>query len=128
MGKKVLLIDDDPVVTSVYASLFEAAGYDVKVADDGETGLAALYQHRPDAVLLDLSMPKLNGIQWMQKVRADNRFAKLPIVIFTAGQIGWQLNAARNSDATFILSKKGADPQKVVDAVALELATGSWKI
>jgi CheY-like chemotaxis protein len=126
--KKVLLIDDDPVVIAVYAALFEGGGYEVHTADDGEAGLAALYQHRPDAVLLDLSMPKLNGIQWLNKVRSDARFSHIPVVIFTAGAISWQLQAARNSDAVFVLPKTGTDPRKVVEALSNALVTGTWKI
>lgn len=124
----VLLVDDDPVITAVYESLFAMAGFEVQTAQDGELGLAAVHRHRPDAVLLDLSMPKLNGLQWLEKVRRDPRFAKLPVVVFTAGAIAWQVNAARNSDVTMVLSKKGTDPQKVVDAVKTALITGSWKI
>ena len=126
--KKVLLIDDDPVVTAVYAALFEAGGYEVHTADDGEAGLEALYKQRPDAVLLDLSMPKLNGVQWLNKVRSDARFAKLPVVIFTAGTISWQVNAARNTEGVYMLPKQGTDPRKVVDAVSTALVTGTWRI
>lgn len=125
---RVLLIDDDPVVTGVYGALFTAAGFAVSTAEDGETGLAAIQRERPDAVLLDLSMPKLNGLQWLDQVRRDRRFGKLPVVIFTAGSVAWQLAAARNSDATMVLSKRAADPQKVVAAVNTAIAAGSWSI
>ena len=125
---KVLLIDDDPVVTGIYQSLFAAAGFTVDVAEDGEAGLSAVHRQRPSAVLLDLSMPKLNGLQWLDNVRRDTRFQKLPVVVFTAGSIAWQVNAAKNSDVTMVLSKKNTDPKKVVDAVNTALITGSWKI
>jgi two-component system chemotaxis response regulator CheY len=124
----VLLIDDDPVVTSVYEGLFASAGFDVKVAPDGEEGLASVHRWRPDAVLLDLSMPKLNGLQWLQNVRKDQRFEKLPVVVFTAGQVAWQLTAAKNSSATRIISKKSADPSAVVQAVSDAITMGAWSI
>jgi CheY-like chemotaxis protein len=126
--KKVLLIDDDPVIIAVYESLFAASDYEVFFAEDGEAGLAAVHRHRPDVVLLDLSMPRLNGLQWLDKVRSDPRFRKLPVVVFTAGAIAWQVNAAKNSDVTMVLSKKNTDPKRVVDAVSAALITGSWKI
>jgi CheY-like chemotaxis protein len=128
VGKKVLLIDDDPVIAAVYESLFASSGFEVLIAEDGEIGLATVYRHRPDVVLLDLSMPKLNGLQWLDKIRTDPRFAKLPVVVFTAGSIAWQVNAAKNSDVTMVLSKKNTDPKKVVDAVNTAMITGSWKI
>ena len=126
MGK-VLLIDDDHVVTEVYRSLFTAAGFNVSTASDGEDGLQAVYRDRPDAVLLDLSMPRLNGVQWLKQVRGDIRFSKLPVVVFTGGQISWQVQAARNSDVTCIMSKR-SDPQGVVSAVRDAVVTGSWSI
>jgi CheY-like chemotaxis protein len=128
VGKKVLLIDDDPVIAAVYESLFASSGFEVLIAEDGEIGLATVYRHRPDVVLLDLSMPKLNGLQWLDKIRTDPRFSKLPVVVFTAGSIAWQVNAAKNSDVTMVLSKKNTDPKKVVDAVNTAMITGSWKI
>jgi len=128
MSGKVLLIDDDPVIAAVYESLFMGAGFEVTIAEDGEAGLAAVHRHRPDVVLLDLSMPKLNGLQWLDRVRKDARFAKLPVVVFTAGTIAWQVNAAKNSDATMVMSKKTSDPQRVVDAVKTALVTGRWSI
>lgn len=124
----VLLIDDDPVVTCVYEGLFASAGYDVKVAPDGEAGLASVLRWRPDAVLLDLSMPKLNGLQWLQNVRSDQRFERLPVVVFTAGQVAWQLTAAKNSTATCVISKKSADPAAVVQAVSDAITIGSWRL
>jgi two-component system chemotaxis response regulator CheY len=124
----VLVIDDDPVVTSVYEGLFASAGFDVKVAQDGEDGLASVHRWRPDAVLLDLSMPKLNGLQWLQSVRADQRFEKLPVIVFTAGQVAWQLTAAKNSSATRVISKKSADPAAVVQAVSDAILMGGWSI
>ncbi|HZP12060.1 MAG TPA: response regulator [Nevskiaceae bacterium] len=127
-SKKVLLIDDDPVIAAVYESLFIGAGFDVMLAEDGEQGLAAVFRSRPDVVLLDLSMPKLNGLQWLDKVRKDARFAKLPVVVFTAGSIAWQVNAAKNSDATMVLSKKTSDPEGVVKAVKTAMETGNWRI
>jgi CheY-like chemotaxis protein len=126
--KKVLLIDDDPVIAAVYEALFAGSGYEVLIAEDGEAGLAAVHRSRPDVVLLDLSMPKLNGLQWLEKIRRDGRFAKLPVVVFTAGAIAWQVNAAKNTDVTMVLSKKTTDPKKVVDSVNMALITGSWKI
>jgi CheY-like chemotaxis protein len=128
MSKKVLVIDDDPVIAAVYESLFTAAGFEVLLAEDGEAGLAAVFRQRPDVVLLDLSMPRLNGLQWLEKVRKDQRFAKLPVVVFTAGQIAWQVNAAKNSDVTMVMSKKTSDPQSVVTAVQTAMVTGSWSI
>jgi DNA-binding response OmpR family regulator len=125
---KVLLIDDDPVVTGIYQSLFAAAGFAVDIAEDGEAGLSAVHRQRPSAVLLDLSMPNVNGVQWLNEVRKDERFKSLPVVVFTSGTVGWQVKAVRNSDVTYVLSKEGTEPKQVVAAVTTALETGKWKI
>jgi CheY-like chemotaxis protein len=116
---RILLIDDDPVVISLYTALFRHNGFEVVSASDGEVGLASLEQRHPDAVLLDLSMPKLNGIDWLCVVRADERFTQLPIVILTASDP--QLPAALQSDAVSVLPKKTTTPDEVVESVTRAL-------
>ncbi len=115
--KKILLIDDDPVVVSLYTALFRHHGFDVDAAHDGEAGLALLPTSNPDAVVLDLGLPKVGGIEWLYAIRADARFATIPIVILTASQHDWQLRAAQNTDATYVLRKQGTTPDEVVDSV-----------
>ncbi len=128
MTNKVLLIDDDPVITAVYQKHFLARKFEVEIASDGEKGLEAVKRFRPDAVLLDLSMPNVNGVQWLNEVRKDERFKNLPVVVFTSGSVGWQVKAVRNSDVTYVLSKDGTEPKQVVAAVTNALETGKWKI
>jgi CheY-like chemotaxis protein len=116
---RILLIDDDPVVISLYTALFRHNGFEVVSASDGEVGLASLEERHPDAVLLDLSLPKLNGIDWLCVVRADERFTRLPIVILTASDP--QLPAALQSDAVCVLPKKTTSPDEVVESVTRAL-------
>lgn len=120
--KKVLLVDDDPLITTVYAKHFRADGFEVRVANTGRDGLAAVSAFLPDAVLLDLNMPGVNGAQWLEAIRQDARFAHLPVTVFTAGEIGWQFWAANNSDVAFIF-KNGAAPRDVVQAINAALST-----
>lgn len=124
---KLLLIDDDPVATAIYRKKFEAEGFDVEVAADGEEGLIAVQTCRPDVVLLDLDMPRVSGIDWLVAVRDDRRFEKLPIVVLTAGVIGWQEQAARNADVKQVLPKAKTDPGAVVAAVRMAALAGAAK-
>ena len=113
----VLLLDDDPVVISLYTALFRHHGYEVLSAPDGESGLQVLERRRPDAVLLDLGMPKLDGLAWLRKIRADARYRTLPVVILTAGTVDVQIQAAQEGDAACVLSKHRSDPDEVVSWV-----------
>lgn len=114
--KKVLIVDDDPLITRVYERHFRAGGFKVAVANSGREGLALVRTFLPDAVLLDLDMPDLDGVRWLEEVRKDPRFAQLPITAFTAATYGWQFWAASNAGVSFIF-KSGAVPREVVRAV-----------
>lgn len=113
----VLLIDDDPVVISLYTALFHEQGFEVDAAADGGEGFERIKRRRPDAVLLDLTMPGLNGLQWMEALRSDERFADLPIVILTATRATDQMREAMRSGA-MVLHKHLTDPDSVVKALA----------
>lgn len=115
--KKVLLIDDDAVITAVHEKHFRAAGFDVMVANGGAEGLRAVHDFRPDAVLLDLNMPEVSGVQWLVEVRKDPRFAQLPVVVYTAASIQWQVWAAVNSNVVFMFKEEGVGPRDIVKAI-----------
>ena len=114
--KKILIIDDDPLITTVYEKHFRADGFEVRIANSGKAGLIAVREFEPDAVLLDLNMPDVNGVQWLQDVRKDPKHLHLPVVVFTAGTIAWQVFASNNSHVNFLF-KEGAVPKEVVAAV-----------
>ncbi|HUR40020.1 MAG TPA: response regulator [Verrucomicrobiae bacterium] len=122
--KKVLIVDDDPLITRLYAWHFRAAGFEVAVANSGREGLAAVSSFLPDAVLLDLDMPDLDGVHWLEEVRKDPRFARLPITAFTAATYGWQFWAASNAGVSFIF-KSGAVPREVVRSIGAALAAAA---
>ena len=113
--KKILIIDDDPVITAISDKHFRADGFSVLIANSGKVGLNAVHDFRPDVVLLDLNMPDVNGVQWLDEVRKDPRFVQLPVVVFTAATVGWQVWAANNLDVSFVF-KNGAIPYDVVKA------------
>lgn len=61
--KKILIIDDDPIVAGVYRGKFQVEGFLVEIATDGQTGLDLILKSHPDVVLLDLMLPKLSGVE-----------------------------------------------------------------
>ena len=125
--KKVLLIDDDPLITAVYEKHFRADGFEVRTANTGKEGLHAVRDFLPNAVLLDLNMPDVNGVLWLAEIRGDVRFARLPVVVFTAGTIGSQVWEANESDVNFVF-KEGAVPRDIVRAVNAAITAGSSKV
>src|SRR3954453_12023327 len=83
-GERVLVIDDSPTITKVVQLVLTKAGYEVETAPDGEAGLTALRAHRPDVILLDFVMPKMNGYQFCRELTADPELRDIPVVLMSA--------------------------------------------
>ena len=84
MAHKILLVDDEPNIVKTLTFRLKANNYEVVSASDGEAGLRAVYDHSPDLIILDIMMPKMDGFEVCQRLRADLRFKRLPILMLTA--------------------------------------------
>ncbi len=82
--KKVLLVDDDPDFVEAVKVIVENGGYDVRVAYDGQEGLEAVAEERPDIIVLDVMMPVMNGHEACAKLKGDEKTADIPIILLTA--------------------------------------------
>src|SRR3989344_6028291 len=80
---KILLTEDDPLMVRMYQRKLVNDGYEVDIASNGEEGLVKIRSFRPDLVLLDIMMPKLNGLQVLERMKADPTISKIPVVILT---------------------------------------------
>ena len=78
---RILVVEDDPTVAEVVARYLHREGYDVAVAPDGPTALAAAEQHPPDLVILDLMLPGIDGLEVCRRLRASG---SVPVLILTA--------------------------------------------
>ena len=81
---RILIVDDNETNRDILMARLGPQGYDLKQAADGEEALAAIRQHLPDLVLLDVMMPKLDGIEVCKRVRADASLPFIPIILCTA--------------------------------------------
>lgn len=84
MAKSVLIADDEPNIILSLKFIMEQAGYDVRVARDGDDAMAQMAQYPPDLVLLDVMMPKLTGYDVCQAIRANPDYAGTRIIMVTA--------------------------------------------
>src|SRR5882672_1071907 len=118
--KRIVIVEDHPVLICVYRNKFIAEGFQVEIASDGESGLELINRIKPDLVVLDLAMPKLNGIAVLQGIRANPLFQALPVIIFSDSawtQRAWQ------EGATVVLTKSDNSPSKVVGFARKALLT-----
>jgi DNA-binding response OmpR family regulator len=90
---RVLVVDDEPMVRETLGQVLSDEGYVVDLAVDGETALERVRAARPDAILLDLMMPGMNGRQFLQALRDDPAYADVPVMIMTAVH-GLEVNRA----------------------------------
>ena len=81
---RVLIIEDDPVLTRLLQLLVEFQGHETIVADDGSRGFAAAQRQAPDAILMDLMMPVMDGYGALEALRSDERTADIPVVVLSA--------------------------------------------
>ena len=80
---KIAIIEDDPVISQMYRMKFEATGFDVETAGDGETGIRMVEKFRPDIILLDLQMPNMNGNDALKEIRKEKSGKDIPVIILT---------------------------------------------
>ena len=80
---RVLIVDDSPTETFTLKSMLEAKGFEVLTAENGADGVALAREELPDAVLMDIVMPGLNGFQATRQLTKDDKTAHIPVVIVT---------------------------------------------
>nr|WP_217344665.1 response regulator [Noviherbaspirillum sp. L7-7A]MBV0878835.1 response regulator [Noviherbaspirillum sp. L7-7A] len=84
MSARILIVDDEPNIVLSLEFLMEQAGFEVAVATDGEAALAQLAAFRPDLVLLDIMLPRLNGYEVCQRIRAHPAWSGIKVVMLSA--------------------------------------------
>lgn len=119
----ILIVDDDDLLCDMVASLLELEGYRVTLAHEGHAGLRALERERFDLVLLDLVMPKMDGLQFMRRVHADMP-GHPPIVVMSASVSAQIVEEGRGYGVTGMI-RKPVDPQVLVATVRAAIAGAS---
>ena len=118
----LLITEDDPLMSRMYQKIFTFEGYEVHMAADGQEGLDKARELKPTIMLLDIMMPKLNGLQVLEKLKADPETRSIPVVMLTnlAGQ--QDAEAALAKGAIKYIVKSEYEPKKVADMVKEILA------
>lgn len=89
MGEKplILVVDDERDIAEIVAELLGGEGYRTVRAYDGQEALTALGQHRPDAIVLDIKMPVMDGLEVLRRLRKDPDYLRLPVIVLTATRV-----------------------------------------
>jgi CheY-like chemotaxis protein len=84
MDKKILVVDDSVTILAMMQDILESAGYEVLSATDGQEGLDMAKKERPNLIILDVMLPKLDGYQVCSKLKLDPDYKNIPIVFLSA--------------------------------------------
>lgn len=114
---KVLIVEDDPLMSRMYQKIFAFENYEVEFAANGEEGLEKIKTIKPTIVILDVMMPKMNGFQVLEKVKLDPDTRNIPVVMLTnlAGQQDGE--KALSMGAVKYIVKSEYEPKQIVEMV-----------
>jgi CheY-like chemotaxis protein len=119
----VLVVDDDPHVADMLHQILPATEFVLNSAEDGVAGLEAIALQRPDVLLLDIMMPRLDGFGVIEQLRANPITQDLPIIVISAKELTDDESARLKESVTFIMRKQGFDGEKLVQEIKIALNT-----
>jgi len=86
----ILVIDDDTDIRKLVETILTKAGHKVSLAADGESGLGFAMLKKPDLIILDLNLPKMNGFEVCRRLKKDEATRKIPVIMLTAAYDEWE--------------------------------------
>ncbi len=117
MGR-ILVVEDDALLSKLYRTLIEKTGQEVIVANDGDQGFALARTHKPDLIVLDIMMPKMNGLQVLDALKKDPVTVNIPVMVLTGLS---QVNQGKDvlaRGASMYFDKSETDPKRVAEIVS----------
>ncbi len=111
--KTILILEDENIMLALLQRQLEAEGYIVRVAEDGEKGLAMMREIKPDLVLLDIIMPKKDGFGVLEEKQKDEAIKDIPVIIISNSGQPVELTRAQSLGVKDWLVKTEFDPQEV---------------
>ena len=114
---KIAIIEDDPTINQMYRMKFEADGFEVQVADDGQRGVALVESFAPDIILLDLQMPNMGGAEALAEMRAQEWGKDTPVIILTNLGVEEAPKSLKTLNVDSYIVKADLTPRQVVGRV-----------
>ena len=115
--KTVILVDDDLTLREMYAERFKAEGFTVDTAHDGEDALVKAGQDNPNIILLDIMMPKINGLDVLKKLKEQPETKDIPVIVLTALIQDREREEATKLGAVDYVVKSETMPGEVIEKI-----------
>lgn len=119
---KILLVEDDPLVYRMYQKLFTLEGYETETAENGKIGLEKLVSFKPDVILLDIMMPQMNGLEMLDKLKADPTSKNIPVAVLTNVSDPGVANEIFKKGAELSIVKSETEPDAVINWIKTVMA------
>ena len=113
----ILLVEDDEFLTDIYHKKFEMEGFKTTTAENGEKGLEEMKKKKPDIVLLDILMPKMDGFTALERMKADPDTKDIPVILLTNLGQKDDVQKGLEKGANDYLIKAHFKPSEVVDKI-----------
>ena len=117
MNEKILIIEDESALQKTLGELFKREGYTIFNALNGEIGLSSAKKEKPDLILLDLILPKMNGFEVLESLKTEEETKNIPVIILTNLERNEDVDKALGLGATTYLIKANYDIKDVLEKV-----------
>ena len=118
LKKKILLIEDEKILAEMYHDKFSKAGFRVIVAFDSREGLKLAQTEKPDLIILDILLPKEDGIQFLTWLKKDPKISSIPVVVFSNYDDPDTKEEAKKLGVKEYLIKANYTPRKIVEKIS----------
>lgn len=119
--KKVLIVEDEELIGNLLQKKMRQEGYYASVAIDGEAALKQIRQEKPDIVLLDIVLPRLNGFEVLSELKKDEELRKIPVIIISNSGQPAEIEKAKELGVRDWLVKTEFDPREVLEKVQRQI-------
>lgn len=103
--KKILVVEDEPHARESLVDRLEFEGYEVVTAEDGAIGLSKAKEEKPDLIILDVMLPKMDGFKICRLLKFDKKFRDIPIIMLTARTADADISVGKETRADFYMTK-----------------------
>ena len=122
--KKIIIVEDEEILRNLLQKKFLVEGYEVDIAEDGEVGLFKIKENRPDLIILDIVMPKMNGFEMLEEMQKDESLRDIPVIIVSNSGQPVEIDRAQKLGVKDWLVKTEFDPQEVIEKVIAQIGRG----
>jgi len=121
MAKKILIIEDEKILAALLQKKLTVSGYEVSLANNGEKGLALMRELKPDLILLDILMPRMNGLEVLAEMKKDNNLKKISVIVISNSGQPVEIDKIKELGAKDWLIKTDFDLQEIIQKVKKQI-------